>query len=295
MHQVNWWITQRKQVTILKALAVRFNTTVEEILAANTFIPPDATTLPDGMPMQIPIYYRTFWGEPFKIIPDSEFVNGPSAIGFDTTAFVAQYEGWLQNYQEYASQANRTGAEIVDLVSLNFSINPKVLLAFIEYKAGGLTNASMAGVNEAYPLGYEDISHKGLYLQLVWVANELNNSYYGWRTGKLFEFEQADGRIVRPDPWMNAATVAVQYYFAQNGSVKDFEAAISQDGIYRLYLELFGNPWVENTAHIPGSLLQPDFRLPIPEAHLWAYTGGPHTGWGYRSAICSSRFCSLLR
>jgi LasA protease len=49
----------------LPALAVRFNTTVNEIREANSFIPDDATTMPPGMPMKIPIYYRTLWGTPF--------------------------------------------------------------------------------------------------------------------------------------------------------------------------------------------------------------------------------------
>jgi LysM repeat protein len=42
----------------LPALAVHFNTTVREIRNANTFIPGDATTMPPGMPMKIPIYYQ---------------------------------------------------------------------------------------------------------------------------------------------------------------------------------------------------------------------------------------------
>ena len=45
----------------LPALAIRFNTTVEEILAANEFIPPDATTMPPGMPMKIPIQLIHFF------------------------------------------------------------------------------------------------------------------------------------------------------------------------------------------------------------------------------------------
>ena len=42
---------------ILPALAARFNTTVDEIREANPIIPLDATTMPPGMPMKIPIYY----------------------------------------------------------------------------------------------------------------------------------------------------------------------------------------------------------------------------------------------
>ncbi|RPJ37229.1 MAG: LysM domain-containing protein, partial [Chloroflexi bacterium] len=38
----------------LDALALRFNTTVPEIRAANPIIPDSATTMPSGMPMKIP-------------------------------------------------------------------------------------------------------------------------------------------------------------------------------------------------------------------------------------------------
>ena len=41
----------------LPALAARFNTSVEEIREANPIIPLDATTMPPGFPMKIPIYY----------------------------------------------------------------------------------------------------------------------------------------------------------------------------------------------------------------------------------------------
>ncbi|MCK4490697.1 MAG: LysM peptidoglycan-binding domain-containing protein, partial [Anaerolineales bacterium] len=52
----------------LSNLAFRFNTTVEEILAENPIIPESATTLPPGLPMQIPIYYEALWGSQFQIL-----------------------------------------------------------------------------------------------------------------------------------------------------------------------------------------------------------------------------------
>jgi LysM repeat protein len=61
----------------LPALALRFNTNVDEILAANTFIPREATTMPPGMPIKMPIYYRALWGSTFQILPDHAFVNSP--------------------------------------------------------------------------------------------------------------------------------------------------------------------------------------------------------------------------
>ena len=99
----------------LPALAVHFNTTVQEILQANPFIPDNATTMPPGMPMKIPIYYQPLWGSPYHILPDSLFVDGPAQVGFNTVDFVNQHPGWLKNYTTYASGANRTGAEVVDL------------------------------------------------------------------------------------------------------------------------------------------------------------------------------------
>jgi LysM repeat protein len=121
----------------LEVLARRFNTAVDEILAANTFIPAGATTMPPGMPMKIPIYYKPFWGSPYKILPDSLFINGPAQVGFDTAAFIAEHPGWLNGYLEYAFSGKRSTAQIVDDVALQYSVSPRLLLAVLEYQAGG--------------------------------------------------------------------------------------------------------------------------------------------------------------
>lgn len=265
----------------LPVLAIRFNTSVEEIRAANPIIPPDATTLPPGMPMQIPIYYRALWGSPFQILPDSLFINGPAQIGFDTSAFVDGYPGWLREYRAYAAGANRTGAEIIDYVALNFSVSPRVLLALLEYQTGALTSASLPQHLDArYPLGYESRNHRGLYLQLVWAANQLNQGYYSWRSGRLITLDLLDGTIEHPDPWQTAATVALQYYFSLAYSGLDYEFHTGPEGFAHTYRDLFGDPWANEQAHIPGSLRQPVMVLPFERGKTWAYTGGPHTGWG---------------
>ena len=272
------WVSYTAQTgDTLPALAAHFNTTIEEILEANPLIPEDVTTLPPGMPMRIPIYYLPFWGNPLHILPDSAFVNGPDAVGFDTQAFVDAYPGWLSNYEDYVGDKNRTGAEIVEYVALNFSVSPRVLLALLEYQAGALTNPSPP--DTPYILGYEEPTmHRGMYLQLVWAANALNNGYYGWRSGHLTEFEHPDGTLERPDPWQNAATVGIQYYFSRILSGEAYARAISETGFFQTYRALFGEP--EAHILIPGNLRQPPFVLPFPEGHTWTYTGAPHTGWG---------------
>ncbi len=262
----------------LPALAARFNTSVEEIRAANPIIPPDATTMPPGLPMKIPIYYRALWGSPYQIIPDHAFVNGPTAIGFNSAAFITSQPGWLRNYREYAGDTWRTGAGIVDYVATNFSINPRLLLALLEYQSGALSDPNTP--ESPYVLGYRRWDHNSVYLQLVWAANTLNNGYYGWRTGHLTDFDLTDRTEYRPDPWQDASSVALQYYFSKIMGGDEFAAAVGPNGLARVYRELFGDPWLDSFVLIPGSLRQPELPLPFQQGQAWTYTGGPHTGWG---------------
>jgi murein DD-endopeptidase MepM/ murein hydrolase activator NlpD len=122
--------------------------------------------------------------------------------------------------------------------------------------------------------------HAGLYMQLIWAADVLNNGYYGWRTGSLTEIEHQDGSIERPDPWQTAASVAFQFYYSQHFSQEDYTHAIGPDGLAHIYQALFGSPWAVDQPHIPVSLQQPELTFPIPAGDTWAFTSGPHTGWG---------------
>ena len=272
----------------LPALAARFNTTVGEILAANPIIPREATTMPPGMPMKIPIYYLPLWGTAFQSIPDQVFVNGPAQIGVSTAAFVDSTSGWLKYYRVYAGEETRTGAEAVDYVAQNYSISPQLLLALLEYQSGALTHT--APPSAKYMLGFRRVNYETPYLQLVIAANTLNNGYYAWRAGKLTEFELLDGSIMRPDPWQNAGSVALQYYFSRLFTGKQYYDTIGPEGLARVYQNLFGDPWANPVTVLPGSLQQPDLQFPFVAGHLWAYTGGPHTGWGSGEPLAAIDF-----
>ena len=262
----------------IPALALRFNTTEAEIMAANPIIPREATTMPPGLPMKIPIYYLPLWGTAYQSIPDSAFINGPSQIGFSTSAFVEATDGWLKNYRVYAGDKNRTGAEAVDYVATNYSISPRLLLALLEYQTGALTQPEMP--SGKYILGFRRTFYDTPYLQIVVAANTLNNGYYSWRSGKLLELELLDDTLMRFDPWQNAGSVALQYYFSRLYAGDKFYASIGPEGLARVYQDLFGDPWADPVPVLPGSLQQPDMRLPFRAGQVWAYTGGPHTGWG---------------
>jgi murein DD-endopeptidase MepM/ murein hydrolase activator NlpD len=274
----------------LPFLARRFNTSVAEILEANPFIPPSATTMPPGMPMKMPIYYLPLWGSPYQIIPDSLFANGPAQVGFDTFQFVAAHPGWLKDYSDYVADKQRTGAEIVDYVAHYWSISPRLLLALLEYQAGALSQPVLPPEKHDYPLGYQHWSRKGVYLQLIWAANLLNNNYYGYKNMQFGQLEFRDGRIERFDPWQNAATVSLQVYFNTLYDYEGFLRATSAQGFAQTYRDLFGDPWQNLQPHIPGSLAQPDFILPFEPGDVWALTSGPHTGWGNGEPLAALDF-----
>lgn len=272
----------------IPALAKRFNTTEEEIFAANSFIPRDATTMPPGMPMKIPIYYLPLWAEPFQIIPDHALVNGPTLTGFNATAYLSKTDGWLKSYRAYAGGMWRSGAGIVDYVAVNFSVSPRLLIALLEYQAGAVSQAEKPGA--PFILGFEEEFSDTVYLQLVKAANTLNHGYYSWRMGQLTEFDLRDGKLFRPDPWDNAASVSMKYYFSNILSGSDFDSAIQPGGFAQTYAALFGDPWQDETVLIPGNLRQPEFPLPFQAGQSWSYTGGPHTGWGTRQPYAAVDF-----
>lgn len=264
----------------LISVAAHFNTTESEIRLVNTDLPERVTTLPVGFPMKIPIYFKALWGTPYKILPNSLFVNGPAQVDFNTSVFVDSQPGWLKDYSALAGEETRRGGDLIDYIAGEFSISPRLLLAIAEYQAGVLTETEQPQEEQDYPLGYEDEGHKGFYMQLVWAADQLNAGYYQWQTGRFTSLLMLDGNIENPDPWQNAATVGIQNYFSEVMTIGDFHAAISDTGLAATYRALFGDPWTDVQTVIPGSLEQPELTLPFPAGKTWAYTGAPHASWG---------------
>jgi murein DD-endopeptidase MepM/ murein hydrolase activator NlpD len=264
----------------LPALAAHFNTTIDEIKEANPVIPQDVTTLPPGFPMQIPIYYQSIWSSPFQIIPDMAFVYGPDDVGFDIIQFVNSQPGWLKSARAAIGDRMRSGGEVVLYVSEMFSISPRLLVSILEYQTGALSQTDLPSNIDGYLLGYVEPLHKGLAQQLIWTANRLNNGYYDWRNGTFSAYKHSDGRLELPDPWQNAASVALQYYFSQVMNRIDYSQAVSGNGLLNIYQNFFGDPWEGDISLIEGSLRQPEFILPFVAGQTWAYTGGPHTAWG---------------
>ncbi len=227
------------------------------------------------------------------LLPDSELVNSPSASDFDIQAFVSQAGGHLSRYSEWLGSTEWTsGAQIIQRISIENSINPRLLLAILEFQSGWVYGEPNSLVATDYPLGYLKASRKGLYAQLIWAVNQLSIGYYGWRDGSITQIQFPDDVSARLAPGLNAGTVALQYYFARAFNLNDWVAALDPDhGFMQLYNKMFGDAWQRaQTVEplFPVGVEQPPLILPFFIGQLWSYTGGPHGAWehdGSRAAL----------
>jgi murein DD-endopeptidase MepM/ murein hydrolase activator NlpD len=227
--------------------------------------------------LQIPAYYFPLGGSPFKIIPDSELVYGPAQKDFDLRAYLAAQPGPVKSFSAFVNQKQRDAAGTLEYVARQYSINPKLLLALMEWRTGALSRPEP----QPAPFGPLPEARAGdWYLQTIWVAEQLSAGYYGWRTGRLLNLHLPDSYRVRIDAYQNAGSVAVQYLIAQLVPREAFEAATDPDGFAAVYRALWGDVWDAPPDVLTGRLIQPALTLPFEPRRIWTFTGGPHPAWG---------------
>ncbi|HQX11621.1 MAG TPA: hypothetical protein PLG23_04815 [Thermoflexales bacterium] len=216
-----------------------------------------------------------------RLIPDSELVNGPAAAAFNMTAFLAGRRGYITRYSENVREKVLSGEQIIDTVAYQFSVNPRLLLALLEWQGGWVDNPSPAGNNRTYPFGEINAQRPNLYLQVAWAAARLNEGYYGWRLGtRDFATLDAGGAIGLPQG-INAGTAGLMNFIAAVAGPKSWEPAMAPGGFLATYRRLFGDPTQYDTgAPVPAGTRQPRLRLPWAEGETWLLTGGPHSPWG---------------
>ncbi|HNB54694.1 MAG TPA: hypothetical protein PK530_22285, partial [Anaerolineales bacterium] len=255
----------------LHALSLRFSVLPEEITSTDA-IPQTGFINPDQLLVIPRRLYNT--SSTTRLIPDSEIVYGPSAVEFNILGFVNYGNGYLNTYSEYLGTTGQTtGDQVISRVGLENSINPRLLLALLEYQSGWVFGVP-TGDKLVYPLGDIDPAKKGLFQQLTWASDMLGIGYYGWREGTLTEITFSDGVTVRLAPDLNAGTVAIMYFFAQlNDSTSWIQALNAETGFPALYTQLYGNPWLMAATVeplYPPTLTQPQMILPFAVDQIWA-------------------------
>lgn len=273
----------------LGKIAQRYQLSLNALISANETTNPDLLEV--GQALTIPAPIPGSEGPSFKVIPDSELVNGPASADFDIAAFIQKRAGFLASYSETVDDQEMTGAEIVARVVREYSVSPRLLLSVLEYQSGWVTRSNPPEESRDYPMLLPDAWRKGLYHQLAWAADNLNRGFYLWRINGLSTFVLADNNIVPANGTINAGTAGVQNMFATLLGLEEWKRATGPDGLIATYQELFGYPFdyaIEPL--LPEGLSQPNLQLPFENGAVWSFTGGPHGGWGDGSAWAALDF-----
>jgi LasA protease len=283
------------------SIAEQFGITVDELLAANNLTidtiiyPGDVLHIPvSSDPQQAPVIpdpAQLASSDFFKIIPDSELVYGPLSTLLPLEAFIQKQGGYLSYYTQEVDGETLTGAQIVEKVAQNYSVNPRLLLAVLEYRAQWVTNPNPAPSTLDVPIGYMDDFHVKLYRQLTWSANVLNEGFYRWQEDKIQNWALSDGTAIVPQPGINPGTAAVQNLFAKLDDQATWQIDVGKTGLFSTYSAMFGYPfdWAIEP-FLPVTLSQPTLTLPFAAGEIWQFTGGPHGGWDVGSGWAAIDF-----
>ncbi len=279
----------------LPAVAVRFGVDLKDIVSPK-ILPEkgllDAGTLliiPDTLDRSLP------FTPALQLIPDNELIFSATSLDFDVATYVKDAGGYLSTYREYLGTTEWTaGGREIERLAYENSVNPRLLLALLDYEAHWVRGKPESQFRTDYPLGYESYRFKGMFMQLVWGINQLSTGYYDWRAGKLTELTFQDGNKLRIDPTLNAGTVALMYYFSRTHSFNEWLRIIDQSGGFiSFYQNMFGDPWSRADAIgpiFPPGLSQPEMSLPFENHSSWAFTGGPHAAWEHDGPLAALDF-----
>jgi LasA protease len=273
----------------LKLIARQFGVSLQQLIQANQIDNPDLISA--GKSLVIPVPTPLPAPPQFKIIPDSELVDGPVNKEFNLHQFLQSQAGYLKTYTETVDDQMMTGEAVLMRASVENSVNPRLLLAALEYQSSWVTNPNPSQDTLPYPMGYNNPFYKGLYHQLSWAANTLNRGYYLWKINALKGWNLQDGSFVLPPATINAGTAGVLALFAELYAYNDWIKTIGPQGFITVYQSLWGYPFdyaVEPL--VPSTLIQPPLQLPFEEKAIWSFTGGPHDGWADGSAWAALDF-----
>lgn len=263
----------------LGKIAQRFGISLESLVQANPL--PNPNYLEIGQVLTVPAPVPEGIGPSIKIIPDSELVYGPASMDFDVAQFVKEKGGYLAQYKEDIDGEPYTGVKIVRRIAYEYSVNPRLLLAVLEYQSGWVTQPEPDPDTLDYPMRVYEESHKDLYHQLAWAADNLNLGYYLWRVEGVGAWSMPGGDLLHINPTINAGTAGVQHLFTLLYGREAWLKAVGEEGLFATYNRFFGYPFDRSVEPlVPSSLVQPKLQLPFEKGVNWSFTGGPHGGWG---------------
>ena len=108
----------------------------------------------------------------------------------------------MSRHTEKVDGIEMSGTEIITRLARENSINPRLLLAFLEFHTNWVFG-SPANPQLQYPIGFMAPSHQGLYGEISLVIRQLTLGYYGWRRGELNSLVFGDQSTLQVYPGLN--------------------------------------------------------------------------------------------
>lgn len=210
---------------------------------------------------------------PPPIFADGQFVNGPNVGAFDVTAYLRSVGSPLLPY-----------AEVIRDKASYYSINPRLLLAVIEWRSGLVTGQPQ--VQAENPLALP--SPSGFEPQIETLVHNLFDNFYD----RLYpspsflalphKVKLATGERIELSLESNAASFALISSLAPLSTAEQWSALKSptaQDGFTQTYGRLFpeSDPLDNSNVLMPEALPPTDLlKFPFSGGDTWNFSGGPH-------------------
>jgi LysM repeat protein len=252
----NFYVYHAMAGDTLPAVAKRFGVEAGQITS------PETLTGTGWLSPQQVLVIPNVLGEPRHtdiLLPDSEVVYSPSAQDFNINEFVQAAGGYLREHEERVNGKWMSGADIVKKVSMENSINPRILLAMLELRSGWVFGAQGGSEKVDYPIGF------------------------GWRSGEKVSLSFQDGGWLRMAPGINPGSAALQTVLSKFMTQVEWRSTLFGDNRFTdLYAAMFGDSWnraSESEPLLPLELVQPELLLPFAPGERWSFTGGPHRSW----------------
>ncbi len=271
----------------LSTVAVRFGTTIESLMEQNGLFNADAIYVGQELVVHDPPQRD---GPDRAVLPDGAFVRGPASLEFDAQTWFAGRRGRLARHRELVDGESMRGPDIVVRVAREFSVDARVLLAFVAARSGWVV-VDRDGYMPAsdFAAGLEDPARESLWHQLNWLADRLNGGYYDWKTRGNRVLTLADGVRLAGHPSLGPGSFAIQRALGLQS--KEVELLPRLEDFAAAYVALFGDPWTDapRAVNVPAVSF-PALGLPWSRRETWWMTGGPHGGWGDGSAWAAMDF-----
>lgn len=283
----------------LSTIAASYGISLQTLIITNQITNPDLLEVGQVILIPKPPTEST----PFtELIPNSRLVRSLRSE-LNIELLLSDYNSYLSKSLDTVPTRQADGSErndilsgfaIVERVSLEYSVDPRLLVTFLEYRAKWVSQSEVPEELVSYPLinieNSSGFNRSGLYRQLSWLANELNRGYYGrkYRDFKILDF--VDGTRLNYREELSAGTIALQYVLAISNSYQQWSFDVNNGGFIATYKRLFGDPFANDFETIPDDLLQPNLDLPFQQNDVWRFTGGVHGGWGSGSAWAALDF-----